>query len=960
MTDPLESTTYHGMPFARARIIWVIIACLAWQYGVLNESRGIARESLPALLLVMLSFAVGLGALVVALSEKAVKWLEGYRLFGLFTFFFVAFGIIDAITRSRSPYMFTTDAHAYMDYAARLVSAGKNPYDSSLYGAIVSTRVPIELQTPLDNGGLSDRLAYPSLSVLYLIPFVKLGIPTTIAYALAFYGCLVIIFKVAPVDLRPLVLIPFFADETYLSFCFGGITDTPWALLLCLVVVTWRRPNLAAFFFGLACSYKQHAWLLAPFVMVRIAREVPRGERLRAFGRFFGIVAFTFFVLNLPFALWSPRAWFTGVVEPLATAMVPMGEGVSGFLVFAGAGVPKVFFTLAFWGFFALLLLVCATWRAGKVFMWIAPSVAFFLNYRSLSSYWYFNLLPFMVELAQREAGSAKAPSEEAPPPLFDVPWRRLNVPIAITAVMLVAAGVIASCRRNAEVDVAITEPLRTWTNYVYRIDLQLTNHGTTTVTPRFWVQGTNFQPLPWHADGPPELGPGATAAYSINALSSISQFDIARGARLTISDLSTSLRKSVEIAPDEAELSPRAVPNASFRFWDVNGGAPTYWKLAQRGSPGASASPVRNDPHHAVTLSLEPDAAKRERELIEFCGAIPSCYAATGSSGRFVAGDVGASDHRVELGTDFAAHEGAIAIWAHTPKDANVGPALDDRYGVQLWFGNRPVTLLLGGEAGAGKLPDGSPYEILPGPRETWTRFSIDLGDLKRRFAPNAYPQRYLLKRFPLIEIPVIPVRFLLTYASRVDVPKTAMFGAIEDTMHGKDRIEDVIAEMDKHPGAVDAWRSRYEHQLKNPGRANQYLDRARRLEEHPELDLEAAGAALGSGRTADAERMFTKLLPIVPVDAHLGLGWTLMRQAKGEEARSHFEAALAEVAKSTAGRKMEGDEELQKLGAMLGLADAYGLLGDCAGAWRTLRDVPQAERDVHVNTAPELVKCK
>ncbi len=956
MTDPLGSTTYHGMPFARARIIWVIVACLAWQFGVLGESRGLSRESLPALILVMSSFAVGLGALVVALSEKAVKWLEGDRLFGVFTFFFITFGIIDTIARSRTPYLFTTDAHAYMDYAARVVSAGKNPYDTSLYGAIVSTRAPIELQTPLDNGGLSDRLAYPSLAFLYLIPFIKLGIPTTIAYALALYGSLAIIYRVAPRDLRPLVLIPFFADESYLAFCFGGITDTVWALLLCLVVMTWRRPLLAALFFGLACSCKQHPWLLAPFLMIRIAREVPRAERVRALGRFFGIAALTFFVLNLPFVLWSPRAWVSGVVEPLATAMVPMGEGLSGFLVFAGAGVPKACFTLAFWGLFAVLLAVCATWRAGRVFMWIAPSVAFFLNYRSLSSYWYFNLLPFMVELAQTRVGE----HSEEPPPLFHVPWRLLKVPLAALAALLVAFGAIASYRRNAQVEVVITEPLRTWTNYVFRIDLQLTNHGNTTITPRFWVQGMNFQPLPWHADGPPEVAPGATAAYSINALSRISQFDIARGARLTVSDLNSSLRKSLEIAPDEAELSPRAVPNAAFRFWDVNGGAPTYWKLAQRGSPGASASPVRDDPHHALVLSLEPDAAKRERELIEFCGAVPSCYAVTGSSARFVASDVGASDHRVEVGTDFAAHQGVLAMWAFTPKDANVAPALDDRYGVQLWFGSRPITLLLGGDAGAGKLADGSPYEILPGPRGAWARYTIDLGNLKRRFAPNVYPQGYVMKRFPLIDIPVVPLRLLLTYSSRMDVPKSAMFGAIEDALHGKDPIEDVIAEMETHPGAIDAWRSRYEHELKNPTRAGQYLDRARRLEQHPELDLEAAGAALGSGRTAEAEQMFTTLLPVVPVDAQIGLGRAAMQQKKGEDARSHFKAALAELARLSEGRRMEGEEELQKLGATLGIADAYGLVGDCEGAWRALADVPQAERDVHMRAAPELAKCK
>ena len=948
------------MPFARARIIWVIVAALAWQFAVVNESRGMARESLPALLLVMTSFAVGLGAIVVALSDRAQKWLEGWRLFGVLTFFFVAYGVVDFAARARSPYTFTTDAHVYMDYAARLVSAGKNPYDTSLYGAIVSTRSPIELQTPLDNGGLSDRLAYPSLSVLFLVPFVKLGIPTTIAYALALYGCLAIIFHVTPKDLRPLVLLPFFADESYVAFCFGGITDTVWALLLCLVVVTWRRPRLAAIFFGLACSYKQHPWLLAPLLAVRIAREVPRERRWATMGRFFGTAAAVFVALNLPFALWSPKVWLLGVVEPLATSMVPMGEGVSGLLVFAGAAVPKPFFSVAFWGLYAVLIVVSATWRSGRVFLWIAPSVAFFLNYRSLSTYWYFNLLPLVAELAVWHGEGAADTPAPASPPLFQLSWRGARPALAVVALLLVGGGAYASLRRNASVEVVVEEPMRAWSNYVFRVDLRLTNSGGTTLTPRFWIQGSNFQPLPWLASGPPELAPGASASYSISAIARVSQFDIARGARLTVTDLSSSLRKSVQIAPDDAELSPLAVPNASFRFWDVTKGAPTYWVPSEKGSPGASVSPVKNEAHRAVELTLEPDAKKRERELIEFCGAVVSCYAAKGSSGRFVASDLEEKDHRIEIAAELALHPGKLMIWADTPKDANLGADPEDRYGVELWIGGRAVTLLLGGEARKGTLANGLPFEVLPGPRGGWTRYTIDLDDLQRRFAPNVYPRVGTLKRFPYIDIPMVSLRVVLFYASTEAVVKSARFGEIEEDMHGKDRIEDVIAMMDAHPGAIDAWRARYEADLKNPTRSRQYLERARRNETHPELELQAAFQHLGVGQAAEAEQIFRQLVTVEPVQAHLGWGVAAMQQQRYAEALPQFQLALDALARATSGRALEGDEELQKLGAMLGLADAQALVGDCEGSRRTFDSVPRSERDAHLRAAPKPVPCE
>lgn len=942
------------MAIARARIVWVIIACLAWKFGGIAEARGLGRESSVMLMIVTASFGFGLAALAVALSKRAEKWLEGWRLFAILTLFFITFGVGDWIARSRTPYTFTTDAHVYTDYACRVLLAGKNPYDTSLYGAIVSMRTPIELQTPLDNGGLSDRLAYPSLSVLYLIPFIKLGIPTTIAYALAFYGCLVVIYRMVPHDFRPLMLFPFFVDESFLAFSFGGLTDTVWALLLCLVVVAWRRPSLAAFCFGLACSYKQHPWLLAPFLFVRIARENSPPFRVSALLRFFGIAILTFVALNLPFALWSPRAWLAGVVEPLATAMVPMGEGLSGIVAFGGASIPKAVFTVGFWGMFAVLLGLCATWRAGHVLGWVAPSIAFFFNFRSLSSYWYFNLLPFVVELAL-SLGSTYAASDvgDAPerPPLFRVDRRVAASLVGGFLVVLVALAGVISLRKNATVDVSVEEPMRSWAQNVFRIDLKLTNRGSSTITPRFWVQGANFQPLPWYANGPPELAAGASVTYSINAASQISQFDIARGARITVSDLNSSLRKTVDISPDLAALSPRAIPNSKFRFWDVSRGAPTHWILSQEGSAGANALPKHGAPHHAVELFLEPDALKRERELIGPCGAVPTCYAATASMLRSSASDSGASEHRVELSTDVVAHAGSLSLWTFTPRGANVSPELAERYGVRLWFGDdyggdRSVVLLLGGEPADGVTPEGTPYVVIPGAREEWRQVTIDLGDIQRRFAPNVYPKTTMLARFPLIDIPAISLRVALFYASRRSEVGSALFGELDDGLAGKDSVDDVIAEIDTHPGAIDAWRARYEGDLKNPTRARQYLERARRNEAHPELDLQAGFQALTTGRHQDAQAAFKQVEGVFPIDARLGLGIAHMQAQDPSTAKVYFEDVLARLGTK---HRLMGVEYLQKLGATFGLADALALLHDCEGVERSLEGLAATEREAY-----------
>ncbi len=94
--------------------------------------------------------------------------------------------------------------------------------------------------------------------------------------------------------------------------------------------------------------------------------------------------------------------------------------------------------------------------------------------------------------------------------------------------------------------------------------------------------------------------------------------------------------------------------------------------------------------------------------------------------------------------------------------------------------------------------------------------------------------------------------------------------------------------------------------------------------------------------------------------MQAHLGWGFAAMQQKHFAQALPHFELALAALTRSTSGRPMEGEEELQKLSATLGLADTQALLGDCEGSRRTLTNVPQSEREAHLRDAPKPVPCK
>lgn len=932
-------------PTAQERLLWVVLACLAWKYATTMEAMGVGRDSLVAIMAFVGTWGLGLAALVVGLTDRFHKHLRGWPIFGFFSFVFFAYAAVNTIYRARDPYTFTTDAHTFMDYAARLLLEGKNPYDWPLSGAFTVHHMPSDLQTPLESGGLSDRLAYPSLSVLYLVPFVAVGIPTLYAYAAALYGCLVVAFKAAPPALRPLVLLPLFADQSFVAFAFGGLTDTVWALLFCLAVLYWsKKPVLAAVLVGLACAYKQHACLLTPFLLVRLARETPPEERKRVLLRFIGIVGGVFVLLNLPFVLWSPREWLLAFTEPLVAEMVPLGEGPSAFVTVGGVAAPKMAFTAVFWSTYLLLLYVTATWSRGAQLAWMAPSIAFFLNYRSLSSYWYFNLLPFLVDLAM-----TPVPAEPSEP----LSARARKIALAYAGVVVAAFSTVVwyNHSRHGAVDIEILDPMRTFAAKTHRIDLRIHNRGKHPVHVRFWVQGENFQPLPWRMDaGPHTVQPGTSADYSISAMMRSSAFDMFKGATLTVDDPNTGFRKSIVIPPDDAWGSPRAIPNAKMRFWDVRTGSPSFWSLAQKGSPGAYAMPLlreKGETHAGVLLGLDSDENRGAKDQLQFCLAVTSCWSGASAALRYAHSDTESDEHMVSIVTELANRTGQVSVWAKPPADANK-PPFHERYGVRITIADTEVMLLLGGEAAEGKLENGLPFEVIPGARDAWGRYTIDFDRIQKRYAPTAYPRWYELYRFPLLDIPVLPMRVALEYVSHAKGPRTAVFGTVEDAIVGKERPADVYALVQAHPAEVDAFRADYELQLGNPTRASRYLDRGIKRESHPALDLAAARLAAYHQEHEKAKALYTKLEPIKPVQANIALGWLAMQARDPATAATRFERALAEIAKVEEERKkLSGTDELDRDSAYMGVAIARADLGDCAASKRALKELPEKERE-------------
>ena len=105
-----------------------------------------------------------------------------------------------------------------------------------------------------------------------------------------------------------------------------------------------------------------------------------------------------FLLLNLPFILWGPSDWLTGVLGPALENLIPAGQGIVSQLASQGLidlsrpgfavllGIVMVSTAVAYFTFFNRL----------QNLLWILPPFVFFFSYRALHSYFIY-WLPLAV-----------------------------------------------------------------------------------------------------------------------------------------------------------------------------------------------------------------------------------------------------------------------------------------------------------------------------------------------------------------------------------------------------------------------------------------------------------------------------------------------------------------------------------------------------------------------------------
>ncbi|MFN8451243.1 MAG: hypothetical protein U0521_22350 [Anaerolineae bacterium] len=496
------------------------------------------------------------------------------------------------------------DSGIYNEIAAHLFLRGENPYTWDFSQSFNILRTSQAASTPVASGSISAQYAYPALTFLLPAPFVALGLPGNFAVTLlAHLGLLVLLFLRAPARFQPLVLLPVFVVDIFEKLSFAGNIDIVWAFFITAMILCWDRSIIRAVLFGLAISYKQNVWLIAPFLLVQLwyEGETP-SEFIRRAVRFALIGGGAFGLLNAPFFLANPQAWLHGVFQPMFDNMVYVSDGGLSTLVTAGiATIPKSYFSVA--TVVILLLLLFLYWRHFSVLrdvVWIMPGIVMWFGYRNLQSYWIYWLFPVLAVLIMQVAR-----------PLPTIPRRswRLSAVITCAALVGLAAGAVVSTTDAVRLEL-VSPVLNNSRGRMAELSIRVTNNGADVLTPRFFVQKSLGTPLPWRiTSGSETLLPGESAVYSIESDRDDTSPMPFEAAALSVLDAggNYALARTLALDADRSFLWPDAIPNPGFRFWTEDGLSPVYWPLSVAPPEAGSIRMTQVDGRDALALQVAP-----------------------------------------------------------------------------------------------------------------------------------------------------------------------------------------------------------------------------------------------------------------------------------------------------------------------------------------------------------------
>jgi hypothetical protein len=329
---------------------------------------------------------------------------------------------------------FTNDGTSLDTDAAILLLQGRNPYtDSSIVDIARRFSILPDWTTPLREGMFShlqdypssaeihvafaqalrsgtapefeSKVSYPALSFLSLVPFVFFHHYNVLPLFLASYVLLIATgWRSIWPALRPWLLVLALANIPMWDSTLGGNLDIFCFLFITLAWLQRDRSWQSALFLGLAVASKQTAWLFVPFYGLLIWRSISFKHARQRISIAVGI----FLLYNLPFILWQPDAWLTGVFTPIADPMFPLGVGI---ITLSNAHILPYLPGWFYWLLEGATMLVTLVWYQrwcqhypeAAIILAVLP---LFFAWRSLPSYFACIAFPLFVLLAARRVPS--------------------------------------------------------------------------------------------------------------------------------------------------------------------------------------------------------------------------------------------------------------------------------------------------------------------------------------------------------------------------------------------------------------------------------------------------------------------------------------------------------------------------------------------------------------------------
>ena len=435
-----------------------------------------------------------------------------------------------------------TDEAAFEQYAAQLLLHGHDPYIHSMLPALTEFRVPIQYATYTLSGTVSSVFSYPALSFLLAVPAIELthGVQAIIAANVVFLAIeMVLLFALLPRRYRALATLVVVGLPILFGYTVAGINDTLLAPFLIFVAYRWtdvgRRGKLGptgvanAICLGLAISIQQLAWFIAPFVVLGMWRmqrsTLGRRGTFLVVGRYLGLVAGTFLLINLPFILWHPKAWLEGVLTPLTQHAIPYGQGLVDLTVFFrfGGGNLSAYSYASFAIFaafiFIYLLYFSSLWRA----TFVLPCVVLFFPTRSLAEYFTTLIAVWTISFANAGSGPGSTVRGDLAVRTHrhsTARRRRWMASLGVGTFLPAAVFLVIAVATPAPLVLQIRSVVTNGQlQGVWQMTVQTRNRSGNTLVPHFAANYVGQMTSFWHVTaGPAQLRPGQTATYTLVA----------------------------------------------------------------------------------------------------------------------------------------------------------------------------------------------------------------------------------------------------------------------------------------------------------------------------------------------------------------------------------------------------------------------------------------------------------